>query len=98
MHGRHRYGLQPGSTVVDQGVSNGSGPDEYVAVCKEANPQKAAGAPKPRLELHEMQEKTVNHVMLVIISSCLFSNMFLEDWCGTRRIDAVRICMREGHG
>jgi len=54
------------------------GYEEYHEACKAANPGKTLRVPKPRLPLGEMEEKPVNHGMFDTISSCLFSNTFLE--------------------
>ena len=54
------------------------GYEEYEEACKAANPEKNPGVPKPRLQLEEMEEKTLNHGMFDTILSCLFSNIFLE--------------------
>ena len=54
------------------------GYEKYAAACEEANPQKTPAVPKPRRQLKEMAEKTLDHGMFAIIPSCLFSDSFLE--------------------
>jgi len=45
------------------------GYEDYAAACLEANPEKTPGVQKPRLQLQEMQEKTLNHGKFALILS-----------------------------
>ena len=43
--------------------------EAYAAACVEANPEKTPGVLKPRFQLQEMEEKTLNHGMFALILS-----------------------------
>ena len=53
-----------------------AGYDDYAAACDEANPEKTPA--KPRRQLEDIEEKTLNHGMFALILSCLLSNIFPE--------------------
>ena len=55
------------------------GYEEYAAACKAANPEKTPGVPKPRRRIQEIEEKTLNHGMFALISSCLFLTFFFNE-------------------
>ena len=64
--------------MVKASLQGCEGYDEYEDACKAANPENTPGYPKPRLQLHKMEEKTNDHGMFDILLSCLFSNIVLE--------------------
>ena len=53
------------------------GYEDYAAACLEANPEKNPQVLKPRCQLDEMEEKTLNHGMFALIPYCLLSNSLL---------------------
>jgi len=58
-------------STIEASLFGCEGFEKYEAACEEANPQKTPGVPKPRLQLEEMEEKTVNHGITMACLMCL---------------------------